>query len=158
MWHGKRKSSNLVEHGRELLKTNPLYSEDFIMENGVQLTIRTYKMDSTIRIDGGGYDRNIDVENGDIVYLLNNKLHRVNGPALNGKPHRDGGPAIIFLPSIEIYYKNGHLHRIDGPARIENNQKEWWIEGIYMKTEEHWLNETRRIKLDDILSICRLCG
>ena len=66
MWHGKRKSSNLVEHGRELLKTNPLYSEDFIMENGIRLTLRTYKLDSTIKISG--FDENYKVLAGDVLY------------------------------------------------------------------------------------------
>ena len=169
MWHGKRKSSNLVEHGKELRKTNPLYSEDFIMENGVQLTLRTYKLNSTIKIEG--FDNNYKICTGDILYLLDNKLHRINGPALirkyefyiwakNGKPHRDDDmPAIESEDnSFQIYYKDGYIHRLEGPAWIENNKKEWWIDGVHMKTEEYWLNETRRIKLDDLLSICRLCG
>jgi hypothetical protein len=74
-------------------------------------------------------------------YFLNDKLHRLDGPAIvyddgselwykNSKLHRLDGPAIERSNGDKVWYKNGLCHRLNGPA-IEhtNGYKEWWIEG-----------------------------
>jgi hypothetical protein len=49
---------------------------------------------------------------------------------LNGKVHRSDGPAIERSNGTKEWYLDGKVHRLDGPA-IEraNGTKEWWIEG-----------------------------
>jgi hypothetical protein len=48
---------------------------------------------------------------------------------LNDKLHRIGGPAIEYNSRDKYWYQNGLLHRIDGPA-IEwfEGDKEWFYE------------------------------
>ena len=51
-------------------------------------------------------------------YYLNEKLHRIDGPAYE----RFNG--------TKFWYQNGLLHRINGPAEeYSNGKKYWWIEG-----------------------------
>ena len=54
-----------------------------------------------------------------IKYYLNDKLHRVDGPALE------------FNNGYKAWYKNGLRHREDGPA-IENPEgfKMWYLNDI----------------------------
>jgi hypothetical protein len=78
-------------------------------------------------------------------YYLNNKLHRIDGPAeiwvtgtkewwQNGKLHRDDGPAVEYSNGIKAWYQNGLRHRLDGPAiELSDGYKEWWIEGKPIK-------------------------
>lgn len=49
---------------------------------------------------------------------------------LNGRYHREDGPAIIHPSGDKEWYLNGELHREDGPA-VENTDghKEWFING-----------------------------
>ena len=162
MWHPRRQTTNLVEHGaRDLRKTGP-YKDDFIMENGVKLLLRTYISESTIRIDD--FDTAFKVYGGDVIYLLDNKLHRMNGPAFirknelylylrNGKFHRDGdSPAIeSYDDSYKVYYKNGIKHRENGPAVIVKGSQEFWLNGVQIKSEERFINGVRHIRLNDIL-------
>lgn len=80
-------------------------------------------------------------------WVLNNKTHRVDGPAIishrpngdvltvewkiNGEYHRTDGPAFVFhykcgndlYGYLERWYINGRFHRVDGPAVIEANIK-----------------------------------
>ena len=77
----------------------------------------------------------------DVRYYLNDKLHRIDGPAQewangykewcqNGKRHRIDGPAVEYSSGSKEWYQNGLLHRIDGPAKEYNDEyKEWWFEG-----------------------------
>ena len=62
-----------------------------------------------------------------VVYKLNDKLHREDGPAvehtngdreyyINGKRHREDGPAVEYSNGNKGYYINGKLHRVGGPA------------------------------------------
>lgn len=62
----------------------------------------------------------------DIIYTLNNKIHRLNKPATITYQNN--------LLSEENYLINGILHRTNGPACIyyknnEINYKEYWIDG-----------------------------
>lgn len=79
MWGKKRTSSNLVEHGSGDFRKTPPFITDNVIEDGIKLTIRTYTdtlEKINIKIDGYGQ---IDIFGGDILYFLDNKLHRKNG-------------------------------------------------------------------------------
>jgi hypothetical protein len=53
-----------------------------------------------------------------IFYYLNNKKHRLNGPA------------IIWDDGDKEYWQNDKLHRLDGPAiKFCTGYEEYWIEG-----------------------------
>jgi hypothetical protein len=57
-------------------------------------------------------------ENGDRVWMKNEKLHREDGPALE------------FQDGIRKWYLNGKKHRKDGPAvEYADGTCEWWING-----------------------------
>jgi hypothetical protein len=72
-------------------------------------------------------------------WLLNDKIHRENGPAvewpdgeahwyLNGKLHREGGPAIERPCGSKSWFFNGELHRVDGPAvEAPNGERHWYL-------------------------------
>jgi hypothetical protein len=63
-------------------------------------------------------------------YYLNNKYHRVDGPAIE---YSDGSKS---------WYLNGKLHREDGPAYEDvNGTKEWYVdnEQIFCKDNKHFL-------------------
>jgi hypothetical protein len=73
-------------------------------------------------------------KDGTIIYELNGKLHREDGPAVE---HSNGN---------KCWYIDDRLHRADGPA-IEwvNGYKEWWLEGIEY-TEEEFNNKIKEYK------------
>lgn len=49
---------------------------------------------------------------------------------LNGKLHREDGPATEFANGDKEWYINGKLHREDGPAiEYNNGDKSWYING-----------------------------
>jgi hypothetical protein len=74
------------------------------------------------------------------VYILNNKYHREDGPAvdlpnykeylIHGVNHRDGDDPAIVYPHLKMWYKNGLQHR-DGdlPAIIGRSTQ------IYMRND-----------------------
>ena len=74
-----------------------------------------------------------------IVYYLNGKIHREDGPAiemangnkywyLNGRFHREYGPAIEYSDGAKKWYLNGKRHRTDGPAReLADGHKTWYL-------------------------------
>ena len=76
-------------------------------------------------------------------WYLNDKLHRVDGPAieytngtkfwyLNGKLHREDGPAIEYSSGTKRWFLNGKLHREDGPAiEYADGEKRWFLNGKY---------------------------
>jgi len=84
-----------------------------------------------------GYD--IDADSDQVMWRLNDKLHREDGPAyiradgdqewyLNGKPHRTDGPAVITAKGTQEWWLNGKLHREDGPAVIyADGGQAWWL-------------------------------
>jgi hypothetical protein len=83
------------------------------------------------------------VEKGEfgVYYYLNDKRHRLDGPAIeykngskawwqNGLRHRIGSPAIECYDGDKYWYQNGKLHRLDGPAYESiNGTKYWYYEG-----------------------------
>ena len=96
-------------------------------------------------------------------YLLNNKKHRADGPAMisyyddetiarksyyqDDETHRKNGPAIIEYHKngkifVEKYYLNGKLHRIDGPSVV------WYNLNGSLQLKEYWFNNNK-ISLDD---------
>lgn len=164
MWGKKRTSSNLVEHGTRDLSKKPPFVEDFMMENGIKLTMRTYHTGFDGNCDITGYGK-LKIQAGDVIYFLNNKLHRKNGPAfiritelyiwvLNGVVHRDNDlPAVeSFDDSLKIYFKNGLKHRLNNPAEINGKEIKYWVNGIHYDDEEKFINESRNINIKDILS------
>ena len=86
------------------------------------------------------YNRNIKDDRG-IYYYLNDKLHRIDGPAVewingdrfwyqNDLLHRIDGPAIEYHNGDKGWWQNGKLHRIDGPACEHlDGYKRWYYEG-----------------------------
>ena len=78
-----------------------------------------------------------------------NILHRENGPAvefwngdqiwyIDGKKHRLSGPAVVYICGLCFeWWINGNRHREDGPA-VEwcNGGKEWWIYGKRISPEK----------------------
>jgi len=57
-------------------------------------------------------------------YRLNDKLHRIDGPAIE---YNDGD---------KEYYLDHKLHRLDGPAVDYSDRKEWWIHGEHYSEQE----------------------
>jgi hypothetical protein len=91
-------------------------------------------------------------------WYLNDKVHRVDGPAveyadgdrfwyLNDKRHRIDGPAIEYAHGENQWYLNGKRHRIDGPAiEYPNGSYEWYLNEVRYSFEEYivkanWSNE-----------------
>ena len=81
----------------------------------------------------------ITSKNGNIVYRLNGKYHRVDGPAVitsyteswyrYGEYHRDNGPAVTYKNGTRFWYQHNKLHREDGPACIfRDGRCEYWLE------------------------------
>ena len=76
-----------------------------------------------------------------IESTLNDKLHRLHGPAIefvkgdrrwyqNGKLHRPEGPAIEDVNGDKEWFQNGKCHRLDGPAvEYANGHKVWYQNG-----------------------------
>ena len=64
--------------------------------------------------------------NGDKSWLLNDKLHREDGPARE------------YANGSKYWYLNGKLHREDGPAmEWANGSKSWFLNGEEVTEEEH---------------------
>jgi len=62
---------------------------------------------------------------GDKVWLLGDKLHRLDGPAIE------------WANGYKVWYLHGNIHREDGPA-IEwaNGRKGFWLNGKNLSEEE----------------------
>ena len=102
-------------------------------------------------------------DNGDKFWYQNDKLHRLDGPAVeyangskywfqNGRPHREDGPAVECADDNKFWYQNGKRHRLDGPAiEYADGDKEWFIEGKEL-TEEEFNNRNNKfeVTLQDI--------
>jgi hypothetical protein len=105
--------------------------------------MKTYKVD--VDDDGNKY------------WLLNNKLHREDGPAieyadgskqwfLNGKRHRTDGPAVEDANGSKEWYLNGKCHRVDGPAvEYATDSKYWYLNGVQY-TEADWIKQLQKAK------------
>jgi len=98
-----------------------------------------YKIEN-IEEDGLVYEVRIYLS-GDKYWYYNDKLHRLNGPAVE---HADGD---------KYYYINNNLHRLNGPA-IErtNGTKYYYINGQYFNTFEEYKEAVIQYKIKEILS------
>jgi hypothetical protein len=100
-------------------------------------------------------------DGGNTYWRLNDKLHRVDGPAfegadgtkhwyINGKLHREDGPAIMLADGTKHWFIAGIRHREDGPA-IEYyggyyvGYKEWYLNQVRMSKEE-FINKVKNKK------------
>jgi hypothetical protein len=99
-----------------------------------------------------GYEIEADEEA--VIWWLNNKRHREDGPAfigadgtqawwLNDKRHRTDGPAIIRPNGVLSWCLNNKLHREDGPAVIGNGYQAWYLNDKEY-TEQEWKIKVRR--------------
>ena len=94
------------------------------------------KEESICRIDANGDKR---------WYNKNDKLHRLDGPAVefangtkwwcqNGKLHRLDGPAVEYADGYNWWYQNDKLHRIDDPAvEFADGINAWWKNGKFIE-------------------------
>jgi hypothetical protein len=94
------------------------------------------------------------IEYGDKIWYLNDKFHRVDGPAIeaangnrawfvNGQRHRRYGPAIEYLNGDKVWYRNGQYHRTDGPAiEYANGSQKWWYNNM---EESRFTNRAREL-------------
>ena len=66
------------------------------------------------------YNKIVQIEDS-ICYLLDDKFHRI------------GGPAVEYFDGSKEWFENGKQHRIDGPA-VEGNDgtKDWYYKGKYI--------------------------
>ena len=86
--------------------------------------------------------------NGDRYWYQNDKLHRLDGPAVefangtrswhqNGQRHRTDGPAVEYADGDRYWYQNGQRHRLDGPAvEYSDGTRSWWINGKQLTKKE----------------------
>ena len=107
------------DHSGWYLNDKKLTEREFKAKTKPQL-VRTAVEDGLIRTVG---------EDGTVMYQLDGKLHREDGPAviylngskhwwLNGKQHRIGGPAVFNADGYKAWIVNGDPHRAIGPAVI----------------------------------------
>lgn len=116
------------------------------------------------------------LDDGSERWELDDKLHRLDGPALllpggdevwyrHGEIHRDefgdlGGPAIIRGHGTREWWKHGQKHREDGPA-IEHadGREKWFLNGQELSEEavaervEKRLALQRRAEAESVASI-----
>jgi hypothetical protein len=93
-------------------------------------------------------------EDGGKFWYLNDKLHRVDGPAvecangdklwyLNGERHREDGPAVELAIGDKHWFLNDKRHREDGPAvELAIRDKRWFLNDIEL-TEGEFLSRKR---------------
>lgn len=87
-------------------------------------------------------------EYGNRFWMLGDKRHRVDGPAIeyvngtrawyvDGRRHREDGPAIEHSNGDKEWYFNGKLHRTNGPAiEYSNGYTGWWLNDHHFGNEE----------------------
>jgi hypothetical protein len=117
--------------------------------------MKTYKVD--VDDDGNKY------------WLLNNKLHREDGPAieyadgskqwfLNGKRHRTDGPAVEYADGTKMWYLNGKCHRDDGPAvEYAGGINHWYLNNKEF-TETEWYKQTQKTKAPCVGKVVEIDG
>ena len=102
-------------------------------------------------------------DNGLKEWLLNDKLHREDGPAIeypnglkcwyfNDERHRKDGPAIEYPDGTKHWYLNGNLHRKDGPAvECSDGVKLWFLNGVNLtETEFNTLTKAKELTINEI--------
>jgi hypothetical protein len=97
-------------------------------------------------------------DNGDKFWYQNDKLHRLDGPAVewsdgdkswyqNDKLHRLDGPACEYANGNKTWYQNDERHRLDGPAiEYADGFKAWYIEGKKL-TEKEFNNRNNKVEV-----------
>ena len=84
-------------------------------------------MQSKMTIDG----------NGDKFWIVNNKLHRTDGPA------------VVWTDGSKFWYVNNKLHRTDGPAiEFASGNIIWRLYGTYL-TFGAWLDQNTELTDDE---------
>lgn len=59
---------------------------------------------------------------------------------LNGKLHRDDGPAVETLNGRKEWWKHGKRHRLEAAAVMQGTfSSQWWIDGIRYSASEHFM-------------------
>ena len=87
--------------------------------------------------------------NGVVMYKLNGKLHREDGPAIervdgsrawycNGVRHNSNGPAVIDSEGNKFWYLDGYLHRDNDLPAVEykDGTKYWYQYGLCHRGED----------------------
>jgi len=102
-------------------------------------------------------------------WYLNDKLHRVDGPAvegadgtkywyLNNELHRVDGPAVEYTDGTKWWYLNGKCHREDGPAiEYADGYKHWCLNNKELTEEEHKAKTNPTIEMT-MEEICKALG
>jgi hypothetical protein len=79
-------------------------------------------------------------EDGSKAWYVDDKLHRLDGPAIEGadgskqwyvddKLHRMDGPAYEYADGSKVWYVDGKRHRLDGPAvEYSDGTKYWYVD------------------------------
>lgn len=68
-------------------------------------------------------------ENGVQRWIVDGKLHRLNGPAMVVTLLSEFSSQYEY--TVQYWYVNGVLHRLDGPAvEWSHGHKEWWVNGV----------------------------
>jgi len=95
---------------------------------------------------------------GTIEWYQNDKLHRLDGPAIeyangykfwyqNDKLHRLDGPAVEYANGYKVWYQNDKRHREDGPAcEYADGDRYWFIEGKEL-SEEEFNNRNNKVEV-----------
>ena len=92
--------------------------KSFIIENGIEYSIEEY--------DNGN-------NNGNKYWILNNKLHRINGPAIE---YSDG---------TKFWFLHGKYHRINGAAIEWTDGDKWWyLDDIKYTKRAYYLELLKR--------------
>ena len=99
-----------------------------------------------------GYEIIYDQENNKVLWLMDNKLHRLDGPAViysdgyqewfvDDKLHRLDGPAAIYVygsNGTQVWCVNDKRHRLDGPAIIYSDGTQMWFVDGKKYTEQEF--------------------
>jgi len=92
--------------------------------------METIKLDNVGDLIPENYTGIVEYNNGTIMYFLNSKRHR------------EDGPAVIYTNGLLIYYLNGKHHREDGPAVIWNDGTKYYYihDNDITKEVNEWLS------------------
>ncbi len=99
-----------------------------------------------------GYEIIYSQEKDRVLWLMDNKLHRLDGPAVidsdgtqmwfvDGKIHRLDGPAAIYSDGNQEWWVDGKRHRLDGPAIINSDGSQYWYVDGKKYTEQEFNEE-----------------
>ena len=107
---------------------------------------------------------------GNTYWSKNNKLHRINGPAVekadgtkewyrNGKRHRIGGPAVISPTGLRAWFFNDLKHREDGPALIwADGETFFYVYDHHCKSINEYLERITDCEEEKVLLKLKLSG